>query len=176
MNPPTPVTLHQGQFLSLIRELHWEYTHRVNATGAALILAVTPERRVLLVEQYRIPVHSRTIELPAGIIGDDPGQAGEGQAEAARRELREETGYEAGHLEALTTGAACSGITSERVTLFLATDLQRIGPGGGVADEAITVHEVPVEDAERWLAAQSAAGVLVDPKVYAGLYFLWRRG
>jgi ADP-ribose pyrophosphatase len=170
MNPR--INLHTSKFLALIKEGHWEYVDRVNATGAALILAVTPENKVLLVEQYRIPVHTRTIELPAGIIGDEPGSANESHAEAARRELIEETGYDAGHVEPLTTGPACSGITSERVTLFRATGLRRAGKGGGIAHEDITVHEVPLAEIHSWLDAKSKAGVLIDPKVYAGLYFL----
>ena len=108
MNQPNITTLHTSKFLALIKEGHWEYVDRVNATGAALIAAVTPENKLLLVEQYRIPVHARTIELPAGIIGDEPGGADESNAEAARRELLEETGYAAGRIEAVTTGPACS--------------------------------------------------------------------
>jgi ADP-ribose pyrophosphatase len=170
MNLPTNI-LHRSKFLSLIQEGHWEYVDRINATGAALILAVTPEQKVLLVEQYRIPVHARTVELPAGIIGDEPGSADETHAEAARRELLEETGYAAGRIEALTTGPACSGITSERVTLFRATDLKCAGQGGGVAHEDITVHEVPLNGITAWLETKAKTGVLIDPKVYAGLFF-----
>ena len=92
--------------------------------------------------------------------------------EAARRELLEETGYAADHIEAVTTGAACSGITSERVTLFHATQLRRVGTGGGVAHEDITVHEVPLAEVVPWLEAKAKIGVLVDPKVYAGLFFI----
>ena len=169
-------TLLASKFLALIREGHWEYVDRVNATGAALILAVTPEGRLLLVEQYRIPVHSRTIELPAGIIGDEPGGGNESQAEAARRELLEETRYTAERMEALTTGPACSGLTSERVTLFRAFALRRTGKGGGVAHEDITVHEVPVAEVISWLEQTAKSGVLIDPKLYAGLYFLNRGG
>jgi ADP-ribose pyrophosphatase len=169
MTPPT--TLHTSKFLALIKEGHWEYVDRVNATGAALILALTPEGKVLLVEQYRIPVHARTIELPAGIIGDEPGDSNESQAHAARRELLEETGYAAEKMEALTMGAACSGITSERVTLFRASELRRAGQGGGVANEDIVVHEVPLAEIVPWLEAKGKTGVLIDPKVYAGLFF-----
>jgi hypothetical protein len=123
--------LFSGKFLALVKEGHWEYAHRTNATGAAIIVAVTEEQKLLLVEQYRIPVHARTIEMPAGIIGDEPGSADEAHAEAARRELVEETGYEAGHIEALTHGPASGGLTSETVTLFLATNLRRVsGPAG----------------------------------------------
>jgi ADP-ribose pyrophosphatase len=165
-------TLRTGKFLALIKEGHWEYVDRVNATGAALILAVTAERKVLLVEQYRIPVHARTIELPAGIIGDEPGSAHESQGEAARRELLEETGYAAETMESLMFGPACSGLTSERVTLFRASGLRRAGPGGGVAHEEIVLHEVPVVEVAAWLETKAKAGILIDPKVYAGLFFL----
>lgn len=175
MNLLPRTTLHTGRFLSLVKEGHWEYADRTNATGAAIIVAVTDEQKLLLVEQYRIPVHARTIELPAGIIGDEPGSSGESQTEAANRELAEETGYRAGHIEALTHGPASSGLTSETVTLFLASKLHRVGAGGGVAHEDIAVHEVPLTDIHAWLEAKAQSGVLVDPKVYAGLYFINRR-
>lgn len=174
MTPTPKTTLHAGKFLALIKEGHWEYADRANATGAAIIVAVTETQKLLLVEQYRIPVHARTIELPAGIIGDEPGIIGEAHAEAARRELVEETGFEAGQIQALTYGPASSGLTSETVTLFLATHLRRVGAGGGVAHEDITVHEVPLPEVHAWLEAKAKLGVLIDPKVYAGLYFIGR--
>ena len=172
MNKPARTTLHTGKFLALIQEGHCEYVDRVNATGAALIVAVTEDRKILLVEQYRIPVHARTIELPAGSIGDEPGQAQESHAEAARRELLEETGYGAEHIEAVTHGASSSGITSECVTLFRARGLRRVGKGGGVAHEDITVHEIPLDEVETWLDAKGKTGLLIDPKIYAGLFFV----
>jgi ADP-ribose pyrophosphatase len=158
--------------MKLSPEGHWEYVHRVNATGAAIIVAVTAERKLLLVEQYRIPCHVRTIELPAGVIGDEPGSRSESHAEAARRELLEETGYVAGRIEPLDTGPSSAGLTSEVVTLFLASDLQKAGVGGGVHHEDIIVHEVPLENIRAWLEEKVRSGFLVDPKVYAGLYFL----
>ncbi len=165
-------TLFNGKFLSLVREGHWEYAERINATGAAIIVAVTPEHKLLLVEQYRIPCHARTLELPVGIIGDEPDQSGEADVEAARRELLEETGYLAEAIEPLVTGPASSGLTSETVTLFRATGLRKTGVGGGLGQEEITVYEIPLEEVAAWLAAKANSGVLVDPKVYAGLFFL----
>lgn len=167
-------TLFTGRFLALVREGRWEYVDRVNATGAAIILAVTDENKLLLVEQYRIPCHCRTIELPAGIIGDEPGAGGESHAAAAGRELLEETGYEARRVEPLTTGPASAGVTSEVVTLFRARQLRRVGAGGGVGHEEITVHEIPLAEVPSFLEAKARAGVLVDPKIFAGLYFLLR--
>ena len=172
MNQTTRTTLYTGKFLALVKEGHWEFADRVNATGAAIIIAVTTEQKVLLVEQYRTPVHARTIELPAGIIGDEPGSTDESIAEAARRELLEETGYAAEHIEAVTTGPSCSGITSERLTLFRALGLRRVGKGGGVANENIQVHEIPLTEIVGWLATKAKTGVLIDPKVYAGLFFI----
>lgn len=168
-----PKILARGKFLALIQEGHWEYAHRVNATGAGIIVAVTDDGKLLLVEQYRIPLHARTIELPAGVTGDQAG-SGESDAEAARRELLEETGYAATTVEALTTGPASSGLASEVVTLFRATGLKRKGRGGGVEQEQIIVHEVPLLEVHEWLAARSQEGILVDPKIYTGLYFVNR--
>jgi ADP-ribose pyrophosphatase len=172
MNQPVQTILHTGKFLTLIKEDHWEYVDRINASGAAVIVAVTEEQKLLLVEQYRIPVHTRTIELPAGIIGDEPGGTDESHTDAARRELLEETGYSSAHVEPLTTGPSGAGLTSERVTLFRASGLRRAGKGGGVAHEEIVVHEVPLAEVTAWLESKARTGVLIDPKIYAGLFFL----
>ena len=171
MNPVHKSTLHTGKFLALVKEGRWEYVDRLGATGAAIVVGVTNERKLLLVEQYRIPVHARTIELPAGIIGDDPG-GNESPADAAHRELLEETGYAAERIEILTTGPASSGLTSEVVTLLLASGLKCVHAGGGVGHENITVHEVPLSEVHDWLAAKASEGLLIEPKVYAGLYLI----
>jgi len=174
MSPTPKITLYAGKFLALIKEGRWEYVDRIGATGAAIVVAVTNEQKLLLVEQYRIPVHARTIELPAGIIGDEPGGRDECHAAAAKRELLEETGYAAERIETLSRGPASSGLTSEVVTLLLASGLKRLHAGGGVGHENITVHEVPLNEVHEWLAAKANAGLLIEPKVYAGLYFIGR--
>ncbi|MDB6112232.1 MAG: hydrolase [Pedosphaera sp.] len=175
MNEPIQTTLCKGRFLALVKEGHWEYAERTNATGGAIIVAVTDEQKLLLVEQYRIPLHARTVELPAGIIGDEPDSSHESDAEAAQRELLEETGYAADRMEELTTGPSSSGLTSERVTLFRVSGLRRTGKGGGVSREDIIVHEVPLVDVGSWLEAKAKTGALIDPKVYAGLFFITQR-
>ncbi|MGC4031951.1 MAG: hypothetical protein QM754_09505 [Tepidisphaeraceae bacterium] len=64
------LTLFSGRFLKLVRKDSWEYVVRPNATAVVGIIAMTPERRLLLVEQHRVPVGGPVIELPAGLVGD----------------------------------------------------------------------------------------------------------
>lgn len=163
--------LHEGKFLRLVDLDTWEFVERVNASGVVVVVAVTPEGRLLLVEQPRRPVRTTVIELPAGLAGDEPGARGEALAEAARRELEEETGYACDALEVMCEGPSSAGLTSEVLTVFRARGVRRVGAGGGVAGEAITLHEVPLAEVHAFLRARTAAGALVDPKVYAALWF-----
>jgi ADP-ribose pyrophosphatase len=168
-------TLYEGKYLSLRREGHWEYAERPNARGAAFILAVTEAREIVLVEQYRVPLHGRCIELPAGIIGDEAAFAEEGIEAAALRELEEETGFRGSRAELLLSGPVAAGMSSEILHLIRAEGLQRVHAGGGVEGEDITVHVVPLAEAGAWLARQAGQGVWVEPRVYVGLWFAQNR-
>ena len=75
-----------------------------------MIAAVTDDERLSLVEQYRIPMQCRVLDLPAGLVGDDPGTAGEAMIDAARRELFEETGYEGTDWHFAVSGPASPGL------------------------------------------------------------------
>ena len=165
--------LADGRFLRLGRLADgWEYVTRPNATGVVVIMPVTNTGEILFIEQFRPPVGTAVIEFPAGLAGDIQGEEDEALERAARRELYEECGYEAGRMTQLTAGPPSAGLTDEIITLFMATDLQKTGPGGGDAGENIIVHTVPVEQVKSWLEEQGKAGLMVDPKVYSGLYFL----
>lgn len=163
--------LGEGKHIRLVSAGGWEYAERRGVTGIVTIAAEVGGK-IVLVEQYRPPLRSNVIELPAGLAGDVPDSADEELEAAARRELEEETGYRAKNWERLFAGPLSAGMTTEVVTFFRATDLERAGAGGGEGTEEITVHEVPLDGAEGWLAAREKAGALVDPKVYAGLYAL----
>jgi ADP-ribose pyrophosphatase len=167
-----PEILWRGKFLRVMKSGRWEYADRVGASGAVVIVGVTDNGSIVLTEQFRIPVNQRVIELPAGIAGDIPGQEGEELALAARRELLEETGYEAADVELLFAGPPSAGLASEVVTFFKAAGLRKVAKGGGEGHEDITVHEVPLGEIDTWLRRRSAGGLLVDPKVYTGLYFV----
>ncbi|PTU31726.1 NUDIX hydrolase [Stenotrophobium rhamnosiphilum] len=166
-------TLYQGKFVKLSKSGTWEYAERVNSTGAGFILAVTPDKELVLVEQYRVPMQARTIELPAGIIGDE-GNDGEAVEASAIRELEEETGFRAARAEILFSGPVAPGLASEMLYLVRTYDLVRVGAGGGVDNENITVHIVPLTQIDDWLAAKGREGLLIEPRIYAALYFLLR--
>ena len=160
-----------GKHIQLVRQDIWEFTRRKNVSGIVGIVAVTNDRKLVLVEQHRPPVGSRVIELPAGLAGDDKDHRDEDLADAARRELLEETGYEARSMERVAAGPASAGMTNEVLTLFRATGLTKTGGAEGDGTEDITVHEVPLEGVTRWLAEREREGKLIDLKVYCGLYF-----
>lgn len=164
-NPPQP--LWKGRHLSILARGKWEYAARNTSRPAVGIVAITGDRRVVLVEQFRPPVNASVIELPAGLAGDQPGAEHEPLVVAAQRELLEETGYQAKRWTELATGCSSPGLTDEQIVLFLAEGLTKVAPGGGDASEAITIHEVPLGTADQWLAAR---GSLVDLKLYAGLF------
>ncbi|MDN5938910.1 MAG: NUDIX hydrolase [Salinisphaera sp.] len=165
-------TLYEGRFLKLLRRGRWEYVARVGACGAVHILAITPENELLMVEQFRAPVGARVLELPAGIVGDQPELRGETPEAAAARELAEETGYRPGRVALLYRGPSSPGMASELVTVVRASDLERVGEGGGVDGEDIRVHRIPLPGVRAWLAQRAADGWAIDHKVYAALFFL----
>jgi ADP-ribose pyrophosphatase len=169
---PQPVLQWKGKFLQVLRCGHWEYADRVGTTGAVAIVAVTANRELVVTEQYRIPVKARVLELPAGLVGDLPGDEGEPAMAGARRELLEETGYSAERLVSVASGPPSAGFGSEIVEFFIATGLSKTGKGGGEGHEEIQVHEVPLARLNEWLKARMAEGLLVDPKIFAGLYLL----
>ncbi len=163
-----------GRYLGIMECNGWEYATRTNATGVVVIVPVTAHRELVLVEQFRTPVNAAVIELPAGLVGDH-GDADEPVQVAAQRELWEETGFRAGQLTHLLNCPSSAGMSDEMLDIFLATDLVREGRGGGDASEDIIVHVVPLDEINAWLARALQDGKALDPKIYAGLYWVQHR-
>jgi len=164
-------SLYRGEFLEILRDRHWEYVRRTKASGAVVIIAVTDAAELVLVEQTRIPLHGKSIELPAGLVGDSESFVGEAYETAAQRELLEETGFRASRVEIVTQGPTAAGFSSEMLTLVRARGLVREHEGGGVDGEDITVHLVPLAAVHGWLEARRAEGYFIEPRIYAGLWF-----
>ena len=154
-----------GRFITAKTKGKWEYVTRARGIRAAVILAVDEHDHVLLVEQFRVPLGKPCIELPAGLIGDDDGLEGEDPAEAAARELEEETGYRADRIEALGEFYSSPGMVGESFTLLRASGLTRTGPGGGVEGEDITVHRVALCDLPGFVDKARARGLGIDVRL-----------
>lgn len=161
----------ETKHLRMINRDGWTFVQRPKVTGVVSIVALTDEDEIIFVEQLRKPVSARTIELPAGLAGDEPGHEHEPLEATAARELLEETGFEAGLIEPLLSCPTSPGMTDEVVSFFLATKLRRVAAGGGVAGEDIEVHVVPLDQAHAFLVACARAGKPVAAKALAGLHF-----
>lgn len=167
-----PRTLWAGRHLSVLARGDWEYVSRNTRRPAVGIVAVTDDKKVLLVEQHRPAVSGKVIELPAGLAGDIAGAEHEPLLEAAKRELLEETGYQASRWSELASGYSSPGLTDESIALFLAEGLTKTGAGGGDESEDIVIHEIPINSVYSWLGAH---GFSADLKLLAGLYLAQRR-
>ena len=169
---PTDNTVAHTPYLRLIDRGGWSFVQRTTGVGVVAIIAVTSEEKMLLVEQHRPPVNQTVLELPAGLVGDLSDRPLEDLEQAAKRELLEETGYQAEQWSEWVTVASSAGLTDECVTLFFAQGLQKVGSGGGDSKEQITVHEVPLAEIDGYLEQRVQAGTLLDGRVYAAVYFL----
>src|SRR6476469_9178987 len=165
--PPAEV-MWAGKFVRAVRRCKWEYASRTNNISAVVILAEF-EGQVILVDQPRVPLGKRCLELPAGLVGDtDPDATIEG---TAVKELEEETGFTADHVEPLGDFYASPGMVSEGFTLVRATGLRKIGEGGGDENEDINVHWVPRNDIRDCIEQKRRDGFGIDVKLLLFLDF-----
>ncbi|HEV7486038.1 MAG TPA: NUDIX hydrolase [Thermoanaerobaculia bacterium] len=160
----------EGKHLLVLERDNWQFVERTKGKSAVVILAVTDDDRIVFVEQLRRPVNARVIDFPAGLVGDEDEH--DDPAETAKKELLEETGYACEDVERLTSGPTSPGITSELVTFYRARGLTERGEGGGVGGEDIAVHRIPRNAVADWLKRKNGEGVLIDVKVWAGLWWL----
>jgi len=162
---------HQGRWLRFCtrpfrnsrgEQKDWEYVTRTGTAGAAGIIAILPDpARLVAVEQYRPPIDAPVLEFPAGLIDED-----DGPADTALRELREETGYRGRVIEVSPPVYNSPGLTDEWVCMVrvevTGRDTARLEP-----DEAIQVHELPLEDLLDHLHALSRSGLRIDAKLWS---------
>lgn len=133
--------------------------------GAVVILPLLPNGNLLFERQFRYPLRRVFLELPAGKI-----DAGEAVIDTAKRELREETGYVAESWEHLGVMHPCIGYANERIEIFEARDLQRIGAQTLDHNEFLELVELSPQ------AAREAVwrGLITDAKTITALFWLDR--
>ena len=158
----------QGDYITAKTRGRWEYVGRARNIRAAAIIAIDASdsgAHVLLVEQYRVPLGRRCLEIPAGLVGDDDGASDESAITAAHRELEEETGYRAETITDLGEFFSSPGMVSEGFSLLRAEGLTKIGDGGGVDGEDITVHRVKLAELAAFVDEKRVAGVALDVRL-----------
>jgi ADP-ribose pyrophosphatase len=133
----------------------------VQHPGAAIIIPMLDDETVLLERQYRYPLKRHFYEFPAGKI-----DAGEDPLETARRELKEECGYQASDWQHLTTLHPCIGYSDECIELYLARGLEHVG---GALDDGEFLELVPLSMHEA--LAWTQTGRITDVKTITGI--LW---
>lgn len=161
-------SLYKGKYLEMVKQGTWEFVQRTNKTTVVIIIAVTEDDKILFVEQHRVPVGAKCIELPAGLVGD---KGAEDPKDAVKRELAEESGYEADKVMYLFNGVVTPGLTSEDAGLYIASSLKKMANPPKDESEQIVLHEIPLAEADAWLNKKRAEGMIIDLKCYTGLYF-----
>jgi ADP-ribose pyrophosphatase len=124
------VTLKYGD-----KERKTEVFDRGNSVAA--LVYNTETKKFLFVEQYRTPTEGKMVEIVAGGVDE-----GEKTQESIKREIAEELGYKVDKLDHITDFYSSPGSSKEIIALFYAEVSEKIGDGGGIDDEDITVVEV----------------------------------
>jgi ADP-ribose diphosphatase len=165
---PPPEVMWAGKYVRVLRRGKWEYASRSNNINAVVILAVH-EEKLILIDQPRVPLDCRCLELPAGLVGDEDPEAT--PESTAIKELEEETGFTAERVERLGDFYASPGMLSEGFTLVRAHGVRRIGEGGGDENEDINVHLVPRADVLNFIDQKRAEGFGIDVKLLLFMNF-----
>lgn len=135
----------------------WDF---IQHHGAAAVVAVMDDGRIIMVRQHRPAIGRFTLELPAGKLDFK----GESKADCAARELEEETGYKAGKLELLVTVDTTVAICDEEIEIYLATELMKTEQHLD-EDEDINVEAYDVDELMGMIARQE----IRDSKTVAGI-------
>ena len=163
-----PQVMWAGKYIRAMKKGQWEFASRTDDICAVVIIA-EHDGRMILIDQPRVAVGRRCLELPAGLVGDtDPDATVES---TAVKELEEETGYTAGRIERLGDFHASPGMLSESFTLVRAHDVRRVGEGGGDANEDINVHLVARDEIPAFVRRMREQGFAIDVKLLLFLDF-----
>ncbi len=136
----------------------------IHHAGSAVIMPVDEKNRILLVRQYRLPARDYLWELPAGRLDQ-----GETPLQAAKRELKEETGLKAKTMTKLASFFVSPGFLEEKMTVFVAEGLTQ-GEAAWMDDERIEMQWVPARELDKMIKD----GKIKDAKTIVG-FLMWKR-
>lgn len=131
----------------------------VKHPGAAVIIAISANHEIYLVEQYRKPIDRITLEIPAGKLDE-----GEEPIECASRELKEETGLESKRIKHIASIHSTPGFSNEILHMFVATELTE-GNSNADEDEFISSVKIPIEKTIKMILD----GEITDSKTIVGI-------
>ena len=139
----------------------------VEHPGAVAVIALTDDGKILIERQFRLSAKSVLFEIPAGLA-----HKGEDLAKAARRELIEETGYDARKIRKVFAGFSSPGYSTEVITFFVASGLKHVGQNLDV-DEMIEVKKMSIKKCVQMIKS----GKIRDNKTIAGVLFAsqWKK-
>lgn len=165
--------VHHGNYMDFARDTVLDADGREHTRdivihpGAVTIVAILPDRRLLLVRQYRHAAGEALLELPAGTLDRQPDGSLEDRLAAAKRELTEETSYRAGSWRELATFFTAPGFASELMTMYLATDASEDPDYKGPdPDERLDLEAIPFDEA----LALARTDQIRDAKTIIGLF------
>ena len=148
-------------------ECVWEWLDKKNI---ALVLAVTKDKKIVLIKNYRVPIEKYCIEFPAGLLD----KVDESPEEAARRELLEETGYTGENFIALTSYGNSVAAMNNIAYPFVLVDAEKVSESSLEDSEDIEVIEVPCDQLYEFYEKSIAEGLDFNIRILA-LYEIAKR-
>lgn len=139
--------------------------------GIVSILPITIDNEIIMIRQYRAPLNRIQLELPAGCVEIGKHTTLE---DAVHAELREETGYAVGELQHIAEFSSSSGMTSETVHGYIATNCRKVSDILDLdTDEYIERIIVPFSEFDQMILSEMTSGNIIEPKMLAMMY-VWK--
>lgn len=146
---------------------HWEFVRRKVHGRIVAVVALTPDRQIVLIKIFRVPLNGYIVECCAGLAD----QRGENETVLARRELLEETGYQCDNLRPIMSGPFNAGLNADEIVFYLGTNARLVAEPQLETAEDIEVMLVPTSDLASFLT-NPPNGVRVDVKLWSLIPFV----